>query len=145
MEDPTVIIENGLKLLLLHGDTLCTDDVEYQKFRSLVRSDAWQKQMLSKSLEDRLVLAENLRKKSINANVQKQENIMDVNIKEINSLIESYQPNVIIHGHTHRPNIHKYKSNENYVFRYVLGDWYNRFFILSLTKKGFIVSRGNLK
>ena len=47
LEDPTVIIKNGQRLLLLHGDTLCTDDKEYQKFRTLVRSDEWQKQMLS--------------------------------------------------------------------------------------------------
>jgi UDP-2,3-diacylglucosamine hydrolase len=86
LEDPTVITKNGQRLLLLHGDTLCTDDKEYQKFRSLVRSDEWQNQMLSKSLEERLALAENLRMKSINANAHKDENIMDVNIREIDSI-----------------------------------------------------------
>ena len=145
LEDPTVITKNGQRLLLLHGDTLCTDDKEYQKFRSLVRSDEWQKQMLSKSLEERLSLAENLRKKSIDANAQKKESIMDVNINEVDTLIESYKPNIIVHGHTHRPNIHRHNLNQEYIYRYVLGDWYNRFFILSLKNKGFIISKGNLK
>ena len=145
LEDPTVITKNGQRLLLLHGDTLCTDDNEYQKFRSLVRSDEWQKQMLSKSLKERLALAENLRKKSINANAHKNENIMDANINEVDTLIESYKPNIIVHGHTHRPNIHKHNLNQEYIYRYVLGDWYNRFFILSLKNKKFVISKGNLK
>ena len=145
LEDPTVIIKNGQRLLLLHGDTLCTDDKEYQKFRTLVRSDEWQKQMLSKSLEERLSLAENLRKKSIDANAHKKENIIDVNINEVDTLIESYKPNIIVHGHTHRPNIHKHNLNQEHIYRYVLGDWYNRFFILSLKNKAFVISKGNLK
>ena len=145
LEDPTVITKNGQKLLLLHGDTLCTDDKEYQKFRSLVRSDEWQDQMLSKSLEERLALAENLRKKSIDANTHKKESIMDVNINEIDMLINSYKPNVIVHGHTHRPNVHKHILNHKYIYRYVLGDWYDRFFILSLKNKAFVISKGNLK
>ena len=145
LEDPTVITKNKQKLLLLHGDTLCTDDEEYQKFRTLVRSDEWQTQMLAKSLEERLALAENLRHKSISANAHKKESIMDVNIKEIDILIESYKPNIIVHGHTHRPNIHKHNLNQQYIYRYVLGDWYNRFFILSLKNNTFIISKGNLK
>tara|TARA_B100001059_G_scaffold218051_1_gene237870 strand:- start:437 stop:1156 length:720 start_codon:yes stop_codon:yes gene_type:complete len=144
LQDPAIVHKNGLKLLLLHGDTLCTDDKEYQRFRSLVRSDEWQEQMLSKSLEERLSLAENLRMKSRNANAHKDENIMDVNLKEIDILIDEYNPDVIIHGHTHRPNVHKHESKENSIHRYVLGDWYNRFFILSMNNKRFIISKGNL-
>ncbi len=145
LNDPTVILKNELKLLLLHGDTLCTDDTDYQNFRSLVRSDEWQTKMLSKSLEERLSLAENLRMKSIEANVHKDEDIMDVNMREIDLLIEKYKPDIIIHGHTHRPNIHTHELEEKNIYRYVLGDWYDRFFILSLKNKGFIVSKGNLK
>ena len=145
LNDPTVILKNELKLLLLHGDTLCTDDTDYQNFRSLVRSDEWQTKMLSKSLEERLSLAENLRMESIEANVHKDEDIMDVNMREIDLLIEKYKPDIIIHGHTHRPNIHTHESEEKNIYRYVLGDWYDRFFILSLKNRGFIVSKGNLK
>ena len=130
LEDPTVITKNGQRLLLLHGDTLCTDDKEYQKFRSLVRSDEWQDQMLSKSLEERLALAENLRKKSIDANTHKKESIMDVNINEIDLLIDLYKPNTIVHGHTHRPKIHQ----EKYGTRYVLGDWEKEYYFLKINK-----------
>ena len=145
LEDPTVITKNGQKLLLLHGDTLCKDDKEYQKFRSLVRSKEWQNQMLSKSLEDRLAIADDFRKKSIKSNAYKKDSIMDVNINEIDMLIDLYKPNIIIHGHTHRPNIHKHSVKQECIHRYVLGDWYNRFFILSLKNKTFIISKGNLK
>ena len=141
LDDPTVIEIGNVKILLLHGDTLCTDDHEYQNFRSMVRSSAWQKEMLSKSLEERLAIANNLREKSIEANRLKGEEIMDVNNTEVMNIIEKYRPDVIIHGHTHRPNIHRH----NEVIRYVLGDWYNNFFILTYDDDKFYINKGLLK
>ncbi|MEC7677606.1 MAG: UDP-2,3-diacylglucosamine diphosphatase [Pseudomonadota bacterium] len=141
LDDPTVIEIDNVKILLLHGDTLCTDDHEYQNFRSLVRSSTWQKEMLSKSLEERLTIADNLRKKSIEANRLKGEEIMDVNNTEVMNIIQKYTPDVIIHGHTHRPNIHRH----NEVIRYVLGDWYNNFFILTYDDDKFYINKGFLK
>ena len=141
LDDPTVIEIDNVKILLLHGDTLCTDDHEYQNFRSLVRSSTWQKEMLSKSLEERLTIADNLRKKSIEANRLKGEEIMDVNNTEVMNMIQKYTPDVIIHGHTHRPNIHQH----NEVIRYVLGDWYNNFFILTYDDDKFYINKGFLK
>lgn len=141
LDDPTVIEIDNVKILLLHGDTLCTDDHEYQNFRSLVRSSTWQKEMLSKSLEERLTIANNLRKKSIEANRLKGEEIMDVNNTEVMNMIQKYTPDVIIHGHTHRPNIHQH----NEVIRYVLGDWYNNFFILTYDDDKFYINKGFLK
>ena len=127
LDDPTVIEIDNMKILLMHGDTLCTDDHEYQNFRSMVRSSAWQKEMLSKSLEERLSIANSLRSKSIEANRLKGEEIMDVNNAAVMNIIEKYKPDVIIHGHTHRPNIHLH----NEVTRYVLCESYNK--ILKLT------------
>ena len=141
LNDPTVLEVNSKKILLLHGDTLCTDDHDYQNFRSVVRSSAWQEEMLSKSLDERLTIANSLREKSIEANRFKGEDIMDVNNAEVMNIIERYKPDVIIHGHTHRPNIHWH----NKVIRYVLGDWYNNFFILSLDKNKFYINKGLLK
>ena len=141
LDDPTVIEIGNVKILLLHGDTLCTDDDEYQNFRSMVRSSTWQEEMLSKSLEERLAIASNLREKSIEANRLKGEEIMDVNTTEVMNIIEKYKPNVIIHGHTHRPNIHRH----NEVIRYVLGDWYNNFFILTYDNDKFYINKGLLK
>jgi UDP-2,3-diacylglucosamine hydrolase len=141
LDDPTVIEIDNVKILLLHGDTLCTDDHEYQNFRSMVRSSTWQKEMLSKSLEERLAIANNLREKSIEANRLKGEEIMDVNNTEVVNIIEKYRPDVIIHGHTHRPNIHRH----NEVIRYVLGDWYNNFFVLTYDNDKFYINKGLLK
>ncbi len=141
LDDPTVIVIGDVKMLLLHGDTLCTDDHEYQNFRSMVRSSTWQKEMLSKSLEERLSIANTLRQKSIEANRLKGEEIMDVNNTEVMNIIEKYKPDVIIHGHTHRPNIH----HHNGVIRYVLGDWYNNFFILTYDNDKFYINKGLLK
>ena len=141
LDDPTVLKIKNIKILLLHGDTLCTDDHEYQNFRLMVRSETWQNQMLSKSLDERLEIANNLRKKSIKANRLKGEDIMDVNNYEIMNIIEEYKPDVIIHGHTHRPNIHWHDK----VIRYVLGDWYKNFFILSYDKNKFFINKGILE
>ena len=141
LDDPTVIEIDNMKILLMHGDTLCTDDHEYQNFRSMVRSSAWQKEMLSKSLEERLSIANSLRSKSIEANRLKGEEIMDVNNTEVMNIIEKYKPDVIVHGHTHRPNIH----HHNDVIRYVLGDWYNNFYILTYDNDKFYINKGLLK
>ena len=141
LDDPTVIEIDNTRILLMHGDTLCTDDHEYQHFRSMVRSSAWQKEMLSKSLEERLGIANSLRSKSIEANKLKGEEIMDVNNTEVMNIIEKYKPDVIVHGHTHRPNIH----HHNDVIRYVLGDWYNNFYILTYDNDKFYINKGLLK
>ena len=141
LDDPTVIEIDNTKILLMHGDTLCTDDHEYQHFRSMVRSSAWQKEMLSKSLEERLGIANSLRSKSIEANKLKGEEIMDVINTEVMNIIEKYKPDVIVHGHTHRPNIH----HHNDVIRYVLGDWYNNFYILTYDNDKFYINKGLLK
>ena len=141
LQDPTIINNGNKKILLLHGDTLCTDDLAYQKFRLMVRSEKWQNEMLSKPLSERLMIAEALRKKSKEANMEKGEEIMDVNENEVLSVIEKHDPDIIIHGHTHRPNIHHHEN----VIRYVLGDWYNNFYVLTLDDNKFIINKGQLK
>lgn len=141
LQDPTTINNGDMKILLLHGDTLCTDDMAYQEFRLMVRSEQWQNEMLSKPLDERLMIAETLRKKSKEANMEKGEEIMDVNENEVLSVIEKHGPDIIIHGHTHRPNIH----HHNNVIRYVLGDWYNNFYVLALDDNKFIINKGQLK
>ena len=141
LQDPTIINNGNMKILLLHGDTLCTDDLAYQEFRLMVRSEKWQNEMLSKPLDERLMIAEALRKKSKEANMEKGEEIMDVNENEVLSIIEKHAPDIIIHGHTHRPNIHHHDN----VIRYVLGDWYNNFYVLTLDDNKFIINKGQLK
>jgi len=111
-------------VLLMHGDTLCTDDIEYQKFRQMVRSEQWKHDILSRSLEERIQIAKNLREQSKKSTAEKEETIMDVNQKETIKAFIDNKVNVIIHGHTHRPAIHKGNVNNQETTRIVLGDWF---------------------
>ena len=119
LDDPYIINLEEKKIMLMHGDSLCTDDEDYQNFRNLVRSKDWQEDFLSKDLKERKEVAKNLREISSLENQTKDENIMDVNQSEVLKIIENHSVDVLIHGHTHRPFVH----DENGVPRMVLGDW----------------------
>ena len=144
LKDPTKIKLHGKKILLMHGDTLCIDDIEYQKFRTMVRSPLWQNEMLKKSLEERINLAKMLRAKSLSETGTKDEVIMDVNNDEVISQLKKYNVDMIIHGHTHRPNIHKIISENKECKRIVLGDWYDKSFILRISDGEIIIDKSNL-
>ncbi|OMH29514.1 UDP-2,3-diacylglucosamine diphosphatase [Motiliproteus sp. MSK22-1] len=107
-------------LLLMHGDQLCLDDTDYQAFRKLVRSAEWQSQFLSQTLPERLTIADDLRLKSQELARQKDMEIMDVSPSEVDRVMTNSEVNVLIHGHTHRPNIHHLREGKT---RIVLGDW----------------------
>ena len=116
------IYEDGAsKILLLHGDTLCTDDVRYQKFRKLVRDKSWRDDFLSKSLKERLEIASGLREMSHEETDNKLHEIMDVNQESVSKISNEFNIKKMIHGHTHRPFIHKDKN----LIRVVLSDWEN--------------------
>ena len=119
LKDPFIFNLNGKKIMLMHGDSLCIDDKDYQEFRNLVRNKDWQKDFLSKDLKERKEVAKSLREISSLENKTKDEAIMDVNQDEVLRIIENHSIDVLIHGHTHRPYIH----DENGVPRMVLGDW----------------------
>jgi UDP-2,3-diacylglucosamine hydrolase len=125
IHDPYKIKIHDKDALLMHGDTLCTDDVEYQKFRQMVRSSQWQQQILSKTLEERIEIAKGLREKSQQSTSAKEEYIMDVNQEATDKAFIENNVDLIIHGHTHRPAIHQKKINGIDTTRIVLGDWYN--------------------
>ena len=119
LPDQTVLDVAGHPALLLHGDTLCTDDVDYQQFRELVHSPEWQAEMMTKSLDERRELARQLRSMSIDAASNKPEDIMDVNQSAVSTAMRDADVSVMVHGHTHRPNRHQCDTGE----RIVLGDW----------------------
>ena len=114
------------KVLLMHGDTLCTRDVDYQKFRKKSRSWWWQGFMKSLPLWLRKRIADNYRTKSKQAQQTKSLDIMDVTESEVVKDLEEYNCQLMIHGHTHRPNIHNLTANNNPAQRIVLGDWYEQ-------------------
>ena len=124
LEEPHLIEIQNRQALLMHGDTLCTDDIEYQKFRSMVRNKQWQREILSKSLEERIQIAKKMRQASSASTASKDEYIMDVNQQATDAAFIDNKVDLIIHGHTHRPMIHTKKINNIETTRIVLGDWY---------------------
>ena len=119
LPDQTVLDVAGQPTLVLHGDTLCTDDVDYQQFRQLVHSPEWQTEMMAKSLNERRELARQLRSMSVDAASNKPEDIMDVNQSAVSAAMRNADVSVMVHGHTHRPDRHQCDAGE----RIVLGDW----------------------
>ena len=136
LEDPAVIDLYGIPTLLMHGDTLCTDDIEYQKFRSMVRDPQWQKEFLGKTTEERLAMAAKLREVSKEAMSNKTMDIMDVNQDAVEKAMLEHGINQLIHGHTHRPAIHDFVINKQNMKRIVLGDWYEQGSVLSCDNNG---------
>jgi len=124
LPESKVIELTGEPALLMHGDTLCTDDVEYQTFRAQVRNPAWQARMLALPLGQRRALAGQLRETSRQATQQKAADITDVNRDEVNRVMREHQVGRLIHGHTHRPALHEWTLDRRPMRRAVLGDWY---------------------
>lgn len=115
------------KYIILHGDTLCTDDESYQKYRKIVHNKVIQWLFLKLPLRLRLRFAKKLRKQSKITNQQKHSIVMDVNQTAVNQLLLYYQPDYIIHGHTHKPGKHEIKISESTApkYRVVSGSWDN--------------------
>ena len=136
LEDPCVIDLYGTPTLLMHGDTLCTDDVEYQKFRAMVRNPVWQSDVLAKTPEERLALAKNIRETSKTEMAGKTMEIMDVNQNTVEETMANQNISQLIHGHTHRPAIHDFTINDKNMKRIVLGDWYEQGSVLACDENG---------
>jgi UDP-2,3-diacylglucosamine hydrolase len=122
--DPTLIHLNDKPILLMHGDTLCTDDVDYMQFRDMVRDENFQKKFLAKSLSERQQIARSLRESSKEATAQKKPEIMDVNQQAVENIMRQHKVQLLVHGHTHRPAIHTLSIQDAPCKRIVLGDWY---------------------
>lgn len=117
------LIIDGEAALLLHGDELCTDDVDYQAFRAQVRDAQWQQAFLSKSVAERIAVARQLREASQQQGAMKQEAIMDVNPQTVADIMDRHDVELLIHGHTHRPARHAHPRQDARGERIVLGDW----------------------
>ena len=126
LNDPTVIDLYGTPTLLMHGDSLCTADVEYQKFRARMRDPQMKKVILARPLVERQQMARQLREMSMAKNQGKAEYIMDVTPEEVVKEMEAHGIQRLIHGHTHRPAIHELTANGSPAKRIVLGDWDSR-------------------
>lgn len=123
LPEAVVVDLYGRKALLLHGDTLCTADVDYLKFRAQVRDPQWQQMILGQSLDNRRALAGALRTESRMAGGNKSMAIMDVTPEEVVHVMERENIDLMIHGHTHRPARHALVAGGKPAERIVLGDW----------------------
>ena len=124
LPDPTLLDLYGTRTLLMHGDTLCTDDAGYQEFRAQVRNPAFQDQFLGQSLARRKEIIAGLRAENAAEKEQKSAAIMDVTIATVEAELRKYGYPRLIHGHTHRPALHQHVVDGHRCERWVLDDWY---------------------
>ncbi len=126
IKDPVVIDLFGEPTLLMHGDSLCIDDQEYQQFRNQLRSPAWQQQFLSAPIDQRVAIARKYRDESRSRSQNKSDEIMDVNAAAVIETMRKHGVTQLIHGHTHRPAVHEIEVDGKAAQRIVLGDWYSQ-------------------
>ena len=122
--DPAKIELYGRAALLMHGDTLCTGDHEYQAFRAQVRDPAWQQAILARPLPERIRMAEGLRAESETSKAGKPMGIMDVSPAAVEKAFADSGVDLLIHGHTHRPAHHRHEVGGRLRERWVLPEWY---------------------
>ena len=125
LEDPAVERIGGVRTLLMHGDTLCTDDHDYQAWRRTARSRAWQDEFLAKSLAERRRTVQAMRERSKEVIAAKPADIMDVNDGAVREALRAHGLTRLVHGHTHRPARHALEVDGRPCERWVLPDWYD--------------------
>lgn len=124
MDDPYSVDFYGTSTLLMHGDTLCTDDRDYQAVRAEVRGPAWRKNFLSMPLTQRKHQIEAFRLRSESEKKHKAPEIMDVSTAAVEAVLREHHYPRLIHGHTHRPGRHEHDVDGRTCERWVLADWY---------------------
>ncbi len=125
LTDPQMLVLAGMPTLLMHGDTLCSDDQDYQQFRMMVRNPAWRSDFLARPLAARKAQIEALRQRSQIEKQTKSAEIMDVNEQTVADIFRRHGYPRLIHGHTHRQNAHTYTVDGHSCTRWVLGDWHD--------------------
>lgn len=145
LADPCVISLYDQPTLLMHGDLLCSDDLAYLAFRQQVRDPGWQEQFLAQSLEQRRAFAGQARAASQShqeglRDDGKLDAITDVNLATVENAMERFGVTRLIHGHTHRPEIHALRVDDHSAHRIVLGDWYRQGSVLRASRDGLELS-----
>jgi UDP-2,3-diacylglucosamine hydrolase len=136
LEDPAVEKVGGARTLLMHGDTLCTDDLDYQAWRRIARSREWQREFLAKTLPERRKALQALREKSKEVVGAKPAEIMDVNQGAVREALRAHSLTRLVHGHTHRPARHELEVDGRRCERWVLPDWYEHGGYLAIDDTG---------
>ncbi len=136
LPDPSVVEIEGERMLLMHGDTLCTDDAPYQAFRVQSHAPAWQRAFLARPIAERQAFAEQARAESRRYTRSVEENITDVNPEAVLAALEASGTRRLIHGHTHRPAVHRIEHGGRACERIVLGDWYEQSSVVLINDNG---------
>ena len=126
LPDPLLLQTDELRVLVSHGDVLCTDDHSYQEFRSIVRDPVWQERYLALPLAARRSVADAARKGSREHTSSVMREIMDVNEDAVRAAFRASDTRLMIHGHTHRPGVYLHDVDGTTGTRIVLGDWYDQ-------------------
>jgi len=134
LADPVVHVFADQRVLIMHGDSLCIDDISYQRYRKVVRNRFLQWCFLRLPLRHRQAISDKIKAKSQQQKQFKTAQIMDVNPAEVIRVMDLYHCNILIHGHTHRPAIHALENNKQ---RIVLGDWHQMPSFLSFDGQQF--------
>ena len=121
LADPTLIEHAGRRVLLTHGDQLCTADVDYLAFRARIRAPAFVAEFLAKPPAERLHIARGFQDASRNATASKTAAVMDVDAAAADAALRAAGADFLLHGHTHRPGVHRLAAGR----RVVLGPWYS--------------------
>lgn len=136
LPEAAVIDLYGESTLIMHGDTLCTDDKAYQSFRAKIRNPIVRRILLALSINARRKIARRLRDQSQQATEAKVSEIMDVNQDAVEDAMKRHRVSRLIHGHTHRPAVHEVEIGGQHASRIVLGDWYEQGSVLRCTPRG---------
>ena len=133
LDEPHFISWSTHKIGLAHGDSLCTDDLAYQELRTMVRSPAWQQNILKKSVAERIAIGAAMRQQSNQQQRGETAQITDVNEETVREFFAQHEIDWLIHGHTHRPATHSLDlSAKDGRQRIVLADWRNKGYYLEL-------------
>jgi UDP-2,3-diacylglucosamine hydrolase len=136
LSDPVIVTLYGERILVMHGDALCTDDRAYQRLRATVRDPDWQLRFLKLSVKARRALAGAARAGSQAHTAAVEYTITDVNASSVAQVLHGSGLSTLLHGHTHRPAIHAIEVDGRPCTRIVLGDWYEHGSLLRWDENG---------
>ena len=136
LKDHHVVDLYGHKVLLLHGDTLCTEDHDYQRARRIIRNPLLIEIMRCFPLKIRQQIGIRARASSQAATGKKNDYIMDISQQAVQSTLNKYDVTAMVHGHTHRPGRHEIDLNGVAAQRIVLGDWHDKGWVVEASANG---------
>ncbi|MBC3952751.1 UDP-2,3-diacylglucosamine diphosphatase [Pseudomonas folii] len=137
LPDPSVVQLNGEPVLLMHGDSLCTRDEGYIRMRRYLRNPLTLFVLRNLPKSTRHKLARKLRNESRSQTRMKANDIVDVTPEEVPEVMQQFGVRTLIHGHTHRPAIHKLQIGDQAARRIVLGDWDKQGWAVQVDEQGF--------